>query len=337
MEREWSSGLGDCALTATFADFDVDANACDCRHREDCGEGRARSAWMNGIALGIAVAFYVALLGLPGLPVQVALADDGLVAGVTMLTTAPLDSDDGAALAERMGMTLDVVDPVMVEEKQLSPDCGLYVSAVEKGGPAAAAGIRVGDVLTHVDGAFIVSMDDLDYVLEGKAAGDSVMLRLERGKEILLVQVVFDDGTAEDLNERGYSVRDWRSAPANGGIYGSGAGLGGGAALWSNVDIPEDLGGGAVDGAGDAGAAEGDEAVAGAGEADGSRVAVADSGGPARDGAAGSADSDDDVDDFGTDVTAEEIGYLVPVIVGIAVVVVVAAVAGAVALRRRRG
>ena len=302
-------------------------------HMESGWSGAARAR----LAAGLAAFLLLALLGVSGLPAQVAFADEGLAAGVALLTTAP--ADDGAALAERMGMTLDVVDPEMVEAKQLSPDCGLYVSAVESGGPASVAGIRVGDVLTHADGAFIVNMDDLDYVLEGKSAGDSVALRLERGHDILLVQVTFDDGTAEDMDGRGYRVRDWRSSPVNGGIYGGGAGVA------QRVLVGEDSGGGGASGddaadgdangaSGAADVAGGGEAVAGAVDADGSRVAVADSGG-SRAGDGGSGDAGRSV--AGGDAAGSEAGANVGVVVAVVVACCVGAgvVGGAVLVRRR--
>jgi putative serine protease PepD len=51
---------------------------------------------------------------------------------------------------------------------------GLYVNAVQAGGPAATAGIRVGDVITQIDGQAATSPDQLIALTITKKAGDKV-------------------------------------------------------------------------------------------------------------------------------------------------------------------
>jgi S1-C subfamily serine protease len=64
---------------------------------------------------------------------------------------------------------------------------GILVRAVEDEGPAAAAGIRQGDLVVAVAGTAVGSVDDLAKVLAG--AGASVELTLVRGVEDLTVTV----------------------------------------------------------------------------------------------------------------------------------------------------
>lgn len=54
---------------------------------------------------------------------------------------------------------------------------GLRVTEVTEGGTAHAAGIRAGDVLTHVGGEFVSDLTDLRWVLDPKSLGDRVELR----------------------------------------------------------------------------------------------------------------------------------------------------------------
>jgi putative serine protease PepD len=57
---------------------------------------------------------------------------------------------------------------------------GLYVSRVTSGGPAAEAGIRVGDVITEVDGEAATTSDQLVALTLTKRAGDKVSLTYQR-------------------------------------------------------------------------------------------------------------------------------------------------------------
>ena len=57
---------------------------------------------------------------------------------------------------------------------------GLRIGAVVPGGPAEAAGLRVGDVITSIDGQAAVSTDQLMAVTLTKRAGDQVEIGYER-------------------------------------------------------------------------------------------------------------------------------------------------------------
>ena len=53
---------------------------------------------------------------------------------------------------------------------------GIYISQVSDGGPAQAAGLAKGDIITAVDGKSIESMQDLKGIISGKAAGDQLKI-----------------------------------------------------------------------------------------------------------------------------------------------------------------
>ena len=57
---------------------------------------------------------------------------------------------------------------------------GLRVAAVVAGGPAATAGLQVGDIITSIDGTEAVSTDQLIAVTLTKRAGDRIELGYER-------------------------------------------------------------------------------------------------------------------------------------------------------------
>jgi putative serine protease PepD len=64
---------------------------------------------------------------------------------------------------------------------QTADQSGLYVLAASAGGPAQAAGIRAGDVVTGIDGRLVDDADQLDVISVTRAPGDRVRLTYRRG------------------------------------------------------------------------------------------------------------------------------------------------------------
>jgi putative serine protease PepD len=63
---------------------------------------------------------------------------------------------------------------------QTDDQTGLYVLAVTAGGPAQAAGLRLGDVITGVDGASVTDADQLEALSVTRSPGDRVRLTYQR-------------------------------------------------------------------------------------------------------------------------------------------------------------
>ena len=78
----------------------------------------------------------------------------------------------GEALAERLGRRR-----------------GLEVVQLMERSPAAAAGLRVGDVLVELDGDPIEGVADLQRRLIGDAVGRRFDVRIERGGELRSVSI----------------------------------------------------------------------------------------------------------------------------------------------------
>lgn len=57
---------------------------------------------------------------------------------------------------------------------------GVIVTSVVSGGPAEAAGIQKGDIITQLDGRSVTSMDQLKNVLQYYAAGETVSIAVQR-------------------------------------------------------------------------------------------------------------------------------------------------------------
>jgi len=69
------------------------------------------------------------------------------------------------------------LQPVVLPDHQK----GLIVLSTEAGGPAATAGILIGDILTSVNGKSVSDTEDVQVALESSAAGQSIKAALLRG------------------------------------------------------------------------------------------------------------------------------------------------------------
>ena len=82
--------------------------------------------------------------------------------------------------------------PVALPENQRGPEGqerALLVVGLTAGGPAAAAGLLVGDVLLEFDGQAVTSPEDLLDLLAGDRVGRQVELRVRRGASVTHVPV----------------------------------------------------------------------------------------------------------------------------------------------------
>jgi S1-C subfamily serine protease len=95
----------------------------------------------------------------------------------------------GRASHPMIGVGLDAVR----NERGAEVESGARVVVVQPGGPAAAAGLRPGDVIVTVDNAKITSPSDVINAVEKAGVGRSLRIGLRRGAEVLQLTVVPGD------------------------------------------------------------------------------------------------------------------------------------------------
>jgi serine protease Do len=108
-----------------------------------------------------------------------------------VLPVATVERVLGSLLAHgrvRQGYLGIAAQPVQAQLGGRAVD-GLLVSSVAADGPAAAAGVLVGDVIVHAGGQAVVSIDALHARLGGDAVGAPLALELARGGQPVTVQV----------------------------------------------------------------------------------------------------------------------------------------------------
>ena len=80
----------------------------------------------------------------------------------------------------RLGVTIQSVDQSLADSFGLGKPGGALVSSVEKGSPAARAGLEPGDVILAINGRAVTHSGELPAIVAGMAAGESAKLDIWR-------------------------------------------------------------------------------------------------------------------------------------------------------------
>ncbi|HVX23302.1 MAG TPA: trypsin-like peptidase domain-containing protein [Acidimicrobiales bacterium] len=88
---------------------------------------------------------------------------------------------DGPATTAYLGVVVENVTPQVAEARHLATTGGALVVGLAKAGPAAAAGVRTGDVVVSLDGAAVPDVATLVKDIAAHAPGDTVTVGIDRG------------------------------------------------------------------------------------------------------------------------------------------------------------
>lgn len=99
-----------------------------------------------------------------------------------------------------MAITAGTMTEEMSAQYSIDLTEGVFVYSVEKGGAGDRAGLRLGDIITEMDGKTITSMSDLTMAKKGHRAGDTVSLTYYRYGEYIETELTFDE-QPEELEE----------------------------------------------------------------------------------------------------------------------------------------
>ena len=98
-----------------------------------------------------------------------------------------------------IGLSMMTVNAQNAAANNLSVDSGAYVAEVPEDGPAAAAGIQVGDIVVDIAGDKIDSADAAVLAIRSHSIGETVKVTVVRGDERLTFDVTL--GSDEKLQE----------------------------------------------------------------------------------------------------------------------------------------
>jgi len=93
----------------------------------------------------------------------------------------------------RLGISLQDLTPQLAE--YFGTKDGVLVATVDGGSPAAAAGLKAGDIITSIDNRTVTTARDVQTTLAGKRSGDQVRLEIVRDHKPRTITVTLD-GTA---------------------------------------------------------------------------------------------------------------------------------------------
>lgn len=98
----------------------------------------------------------------------------------------------------RKGFDAQDVDARIARYFGLSRVEGIIVSEVEEGGPAAKAGLKVGDIILGVNGQKINSGDDLTQILIDSSPGDVLTMQVYRERKTITISLKLDRRGQQD-------------------------------------------------------------------------------------------------------------------------------------------
>jgi serine protease Do len=88
----------------------------------------------------------------------------------------------GQLRRQEIGMSIQTITPLMAAGLNLARDYGVIVSDVWPGGPAEAAGLKVGDILETVDGQPAENLPTVNYNFRLRDSTEKVRLGVLRGR-----------------------------------------------------------------------------------------------------------------------------------------------------------
>jgi S1-C subfamily serine protease len=95
-----------------------------------------------------------------------------------------------------IGVIGSTITPLIATQKKLPVSQGALVEDVVKGAGAATAGVKIGDVVTAVDGTAVTSMTDLIALVRKHAPGQTAELTILRGGQTIKLKVDVSDRPA---------------------------------------------------------------------------------------------------------------------------------------------
>jgi 2-alkenal reductase len=95
-----------------------------------------------------------------------------------------------------LGIRWQWLTPQIIRAYNLPVEGGVYIARIEPGSPAEQAGLKQGDIITHMGGQMLDEDHPFINVLYDYLPGDIITLRVVRGEEILEITVTFGGNSA---------------------------------------------------------------------------------------------------------------------------------------------
>ncbi len=154
--------------------------------------------------------------GTEGLGFAIPIDDAVRIANDIISGERSLDAETGDAY---LGVEVQDVDS-MAAQYYGFPE-GAYVRVVNSGSAAEKAGIKVGDIITELDGYEVGSRDELKQELLFHSSGETASITVWRSGEYLELSITFDEAPAETGTDSGNgNVEQTYPWSQSGGLFG---------------------------------------------------------------------------------------------------------------------
>ena len=120
-----------------------------------------------------------------------------------------------------IGLEVQAITPGLAAGLKLPADWGVIVSDIAPGSPAEAAGLKVQDIITNIDGRSVENLPSLASLVFMRQGGERIRLGVLRGAEKLtfdvpVVEVPHDVDRLADLADPGKSlITSWELSGSN--------------------------------------------------------------------------------------------------------------------------
>ena len=90
-------------------------------------------------------------------------------------------------------MGVVTVDASVAAQYSLQVDHGVLIASTTTNGPAATAGLKVGDVIIQIDNTQVTDIQSMGDALLSKSPGDTVAVTINRGGQQMTVNVTLGE------------------------------------------------------------------------------------------------------------------------------------------------
>jgi Spy/CpxP family protein refolding chaperone len=111
----------------------------------------------------------------------------------TVLVSPPSSTESLPMARPWLGVSIQDINPDIVETMDLKASSGVLVSGVSAGSPAEKAGVVPGDVIITVNGKEVLSSGEVVSLIQAAGPGSTVLLELNRSGQAERISVVLGD------------------------------------------------------------------------------------------------------------------------------------------------
>ena len=120
-----------------------------------------------------------------------------------------------------LGATIGTLTQSMAQQYRYDITTGAFVYSVEENGPAAQAGLQLGDVITKIDDTEIASLEDLTAAKKAYSTGDTSTLTVYRSGETITVELTWGSVPADQQSSETQQEQTQNDSQSGNGYYGN--------------------------------------------------------------------------------------------------------------------